>query len=428
MRVRLAVVPILLLALCMATASCRAPEPAVTLTIVGIDGATWKVIDPMLERGELPNVAALIRRGVRADLRSRQPLVSPPVWTTIATGVPRARHGIRGFLDSFGQLVSSLGRKAPALWTLASRGGRRAAVLGWWATYPAESIDGVVVSDRTLKTRQKSLRRTSGEAALRGTQDDRLAWPSDVLETIDALIATPPPGGDDLQDFDVVATMRLEDATTVRSLLRLRESHGPFDLECILLRGVDPVSHHFWNLHEPDAPMYRPKDRPTPEELARTGDPVEAHYRFVDGLIGEILRASSDDHAIVLVSDHGFEAGYQGFRTGRRLVGRHSSPEAEVGIFVAAGRPFVAGARLAEATILDVAPTVLRVLDLPVAEDLAGRVIAEALDPAWLARHPQRSVAHYEGPPNDVRDPEAGSRAGGDDVLEEELRSLGYIE
>ena len=397
------------------------------VSVVGIDGATWRVIDPLFARGELPNLARLVDDGVRARLVSRRPLISPAVWTTIATGVSRLEHRILDFRGPGGLLVSSRDRRAPALWTLASRSGLRSAVIGWWATYPAESIDGVIVSDRALKTRQKSMRRVTGRASLRGTEVRRLVHPPDAFEAFHELLSAPVPGGDDLEDFDVVATMRLEDATIARSLLALRGSHGPFDLELLLLRGVDPVSHHFWQYHEPDASAYEDADRPRADEVAQLGATVEDHYRYVDGLLGE-LRDDGPDRVVLVLSDHGFEAGYQGFRAGAVLMGTHTSEEAARGILVAAGGPFRRGIALGEVSIFDVAPTLLRLLDLPVAETLTGHVLEEALDPGWLGARPAQSVARYQGAPSDLSDPSGDPRSPAGEAMLLELRSLGYLE
>lgn len=75
----------------------NAVEEKLRVSIIGIDGATWRVINPMLAQGQLPNLSSLIEQGVRAPFRSEPPLFSPPIWTTIATGVSRAVHGLRRF-------------------------------------------------------------------------------------------------------------------------------------------------------------------------------------------------------------------------------------------------------------------------------------------------------------------------------------------
>jgi predicted AlkP superfamily phosphohydrolase/phosphomutase len=393
-------------------------RPSFTVTIVGIDGAAWRVIDPLLAEGALPNLAALIAGGVRGPLRSELPLISPPVWTTIATGVSRARHGIHGFTGP-GRIVMSLDRRAPALWTLASAAGIPTAVIGWWATYPAEVIDGVVVSERALKLREEDLGVVVGER--RGEAKlGNLVYPADALPRLEDILAAPSPTTGPLGE---AARMRTEDTSVARALERLRETMGPFGLELVLLRGVDVVSHHYWRFHEPDAAAYAPGERPTSEEVAEYGRVVRDHYRVVDGLLGGLASASRA-HAVLVISDHGFEAGHQPFGS-ETVSGTHKSEAALDGILVAAGGPLAVAKRVDGATILDVAPTVLHLLGLAVPAGLEGRVLTDAFDPGWLAEHPVRAGPAYSDLP--VTAPPASDR-GLENRLHDELRALGYVE
>ena len=78
------------------TLACAAPElpPPDRVLVVGLDGATNKLIDGLIEGGELPHLAALAREGVRASVRPERPILSPRIWTTFATGVAPQRHGV----------------------------------------------------------------------------------------------------------------------------------------------------------------------------------------------------------------------------------------------------------------------------------------------------------------------------------------------
>jgi len=419
-------VSLLLVAIGCAPAA-ETPSP-IRVSLIGIDGATWRVLDPMLERGELPHMARLIEAGVRGPLRSQKPLESPPVWTSIATGVSRDRHGIES-MQIGGELVSSRHRRWPALWKIASDAGLRAAVIGWWATYPAEHIEGVVVSERALKTREDDIRPLLA-SPVPDSELGALVYPPESLGSLsDLLFREAPHAPSDDEKQRVARTMRLEDETVVRSLLRLRERSGPFELEMILLRGVDPVSHFFWKFYEPGAAVYPAAERATPEELAAHGSTVEDHYRYVDSLLGELALEASSNHVILLLSDHGFEAGRQPFRSGTILSGTHLTNAARDGILVAAGGPFRQGVRLSGASILDVTPTILHLLGLPLAAGLEGRVWVAAFDQDWASAHPVQTVAAHPGAP--VALPEGPERAApgpGADALREELRALGYIE
>ena len=388
------------------------------VTIVGVDGAAWRVLDPLLARGELPNLARLIAAGVHGSLRSEIPLVSPAVWTTIATGVSRQRHGIRDFTVA-GRIAMSLDRRVPALWTFASAAGLRSALVVWWATYPAEMIEGVVVSERALKLRDEDLGFVLGER--RGDAKlGNLVHPSELLPKLKDVIAV---GAPQEGPRAVQKRMSAEDAIVARTLLRLRQTMGPFALEMILMRGVDVVSHHYWKFHEPDAAAYSAAERPTREEVEQYGGVIADHYRVVDGLLAE-LGGPSPNHVVIVLSDHGFEAGHQPFGDGT-VSGTHKSEAALDGILVAAGGPLAAGRRIEGASILDVAPTVLQLLGLPIPADLEGHVLGAAFDPAWLAEHPVRTGPAFDG--YAVTAPAEGGH-GLDERLREELRALGYVE
>src|SRR5262245_41908631 len=99
------------------------PRSHARVLLVGLDGADWRVLQPRLDRGEMPNLGGLIQRGTSGPLRSIEPLISPPIWTSIATGVKPERHGITWFMsdtDRPGERVpitSSL-RKVKAFWNI----------------------------------------------------------------------------------------------------------------------------------------------------------------------------------------------------------------------------------------------------------------------------------------------------------------------
>ena len=93
------------------------------LLLVGWDAVDWKVIDPLLARGQMPNLAGLIAAGVRGNNATIYPPLSPMVWTSIATGKRPTKHGIHGFTEPTedGMAVrpaSNLGRKTKAFWNI----------------------------------------------------------------------------------------------------------------------------------------------------------------------------------------------------------------------------------------------------------------------------------------------------------------------
>lgn len=98
------------------------------LLLIGWDAADWKIALPLMERGEMPNLARLVERGVMGDLATMRPVLSPILWNTIATGQRPERHGILGFAEVDERLgearaVSSLSRKCKALWNMVTQAG-----------------------------------------------------------------------------------------------------------------------------------------------------------------------------------------------------------------------------------------------------------------------------------------------------------------
>jgi predicted AlkP superfamily phosphohydrolase/phosphomutase len=120
--------------------------------LIGWDAADWKVIHPLMDAGQMPNVRGLVDRGSMAQLATLRPPLSPMLWTSIATGKRPFKHGIHGFSeptpDGRGvQPVTILSRKSKAVWNILSQNGLRSVVVGWWPSHPAEPIQGVIVSD-----------------------------------------------------------------------------------------------------------------------------------------------------------------------------------------------------------------------------------------------------------------------------------------
>jgi predicted AlkP superfamily phosphohydrolase/phosphomutase len=309
---------------CGSTASRPAPAPRTPVVVIGLDGATLRVMDPLLANNELPTLAALSARGAHGILESFPPGASPVVWTTIVTGVSPERHGIRGFLARqpgrpLAGTVPSTDRKVPALWNVASDAGLRVGVIGWWATWPAEAIHGFVVADTLVKTGEVDHGTTPPTLAPRLADVARAGPDPDVdLERIlgtephlacprwipgDAAsrsLAAVPPGS---KDGRLCEAIRRDLATTqIARTLLARERP---DVLFVYLKGIDTVSHAFWNDSFPgDAAWRRP---PPPEEVARYQGVVGGYYRLTDRLIGRILE-SSPRATVFVVSDHGFRA------------------------------------------------------------------------------------------------------------------------
>ena len=373
--------------------------------VLGIDGLERRLTDQMIGRGEMPHLQALLASAARGRLRAEPERVPAIVWTTIATGRGPEAHGIQAaearrvrglrialsFDADKGPFVSALGaaadllritrtqppsavlREVKAFWNVASDKGLRIGVVNWWATWPADPVNGYVVTDRAIFKLGK------------GGPLDREVYPPAAFEELRALL---PAGTDD--------RARTIDLFHAAAACALRGSNPP-DLEAVYLPGLDIFT------------MQQLGEAPASDlaSLDTRLSAVRAYYRFVDGLIGEAARERGPSELLVLVGDPG--------RLARGATGAE-------GTLAVVGAPVRAG-DLGPVSPRDVAPTVLHLLGMPVSRELDGRVIEAALTPDFRAHNPVRLVASYGRRPR-ARPAESEF----DRDMLEELKSLGYIQ
>src|SRR5689334_15774237 len=133
----------------------RAPrQPRVLL--IGFDGASWNLMEPPLRSGKLPHFQKLIQEGSSASLHTLTPTWSPLLWTSIATGKRPEKHGINAMIQNDGTFtaLSDSGRITKAFWNILSERNISVGVVNWWLTWPAERVNGFIVSDKYRRTRK----------------------------------------------------------------------------------------------------------------------------------------------------------------------------------------------------------------------------------------------------------------------------------
>lgn len=273
---------VLLLTVLAALCGCSG-EPAAPVThpivLVGIDGASWVAIRDLWDQDRLPHLRALADRGVGTDL---QPVadISPVIWTSFVTGVSPERHGIIDFLlpTTEGDVpVSSTVRKVPAIWNMLTTLGRRVAVLGWWASWPAEEVNGVVVSDRALKIREQGV------------------FPPEFVDRFDEVVDQIPQPLDDTLQAEIARQDEVI-GELARDLLREQ-----FDLTLVYLRGPDVVSHPYWKYFQ-----VQDSEEVDSERIDQFGERVPLAYEAVDRIVGELVAAAPAKTNFLITSDHGF--------------------------------------------------------------------------------------------------------------------------
>lgn len=251
--------------------------------IIGLDGATFDVLDKWVAAGHMPNLASLLERGCRGVLRSTFPPVTAPAWTTMTTGMGPGSHGVFGFLkweprSWRSRVVRSTDISFPRVWDLACEAGRTAGVLTVPVTYPAMPVDGFMVS-----------------GMLSPAPGPEMTYPRSLHDELvregAAPFEQPVP-----QDSSVLCARGLLDshkrfhAVTERMLGR----HSPDFLMCVF-RETDRSQHYFW----PYCAMADDADDP---EVA---DVIRELWFSMDRTIGLLLEHFGQDANYLVVSDHG---------------------------------------------------------------------------------------------------------------------------
>ncbi len=381
----------------LALMACEADAGRVQRSVifVGLDGADWQLLDEYLERGLMPNLARLVGEGHGGVLETEQPPLSPLLWTTMMTGVSPLEHRILDFTrrnpaSGAREPITSDERRAPAIWNMVEAAGGTVAVFGLWATYPAEPVAGLIVTDRlfaferveepppgavhpaALDGRAREIvvatEREVGFEALQAY----LPWLTEA-EYRQRLLASNP-------FSDPVAGLRRLLIET-RALHRLAREWLPRErprLAVVYLQGTDIVGHLF----APYAPPRQPSV--SAEDFERFRRVPEAYFHEIDAVLGEYRALAGDLGAtLMLASDHGFAwhegrpSSPTGFAAG--MAGRWHREE---GMYLLWGGGIEAtpghGAR---GGIRRVCSTLLALLGLPPGEGLAGPPLAGAAAP-----------------------------------------------
>jgi tetratricopeptide (TPR) repeat protein len=395
---------------------------------VGWDAADWSFIDPMMARGELPHLARLVARGVRSPLATLDPKLSPILWTTVATGKTGDKHGILNFVeaDPAGgglRLASSTSRRTKALWNILTQRGLHVNVVSWYASHPAEPISGLCVSNLFAQWRPHE----GGDWPM---ATGAVHPPSEVQAVAAMRVAPNSLGPERLTEFvpeaaacraegerrllDALAT-HLAQARSVHAASMHAVSRGPWDCTMVFHDMIDALGHHFMSYVPP-----RMKHVSMREFMLFSGV-MAAVYREQDRMLGELLDAAGERTTVILLSDHGFHNGHlrpemHGAAMSADRIAAEAAWHAPLGVLVMAGPGVRAGAKPVAPGLLDIAPTALALLGMPMGLDMDGRVLAGVIE-----RPAPAPIASWDAEPGD-----AGLHA--EDLRQDPFEAFGAIQ
>ncbi len=497
---------------------------------IGMDGASWNIILPLVKQGRVPHIKRLLDRGSWAGMQTCEPMASELVWTGIATGKTRDKHGIIDRLmedPESGEYVppSSNLRKAKAIWNILSENKKKVGVVNYMVTWPPEKVNGVLISGRKVSV--EDIAYSSKDLSSPPFAE---LCPKDEFEGFKKLktgLFSKVERDQFLPFLWLIEKVDNFGANFSRYLLRKQ----CFDFFCLYIQGIDIVSHYAWKYLFPEGFQVSGDDIEKYKEL------INNYYIWCDKVIGDMLSSGGSVDLVIIASDHGFKtranSGYiftnvdylleicgiakfkragqdiflkntpadiDSFAKNIRIIGSLSQGEfqaareraksvlgqitvketqdrlfatfsdtkkgfviklskiykrpnpsyhliikdkqykitdfimehifpgdhARPAVLIISGKHIRHNTQIKAANIYDIVPTILYYLGLPVARDMDGKVLVEAIKDSYLKKNPVKYIDTYET--QDRGDMiEKAVRSSDERLIKERMRSLGYI-
>lgn len=289
------------------------------LILCGIDGATWKVIRPMMDQGKLPDFEHLVQSGSSGSLRSFNPSYSPIIWTTIATGKMPDKHGVKKAFPTRHDI------KTLTIWDILEDQGERIGVFNWHVTWPPRPVNGFMVPGGwggMLKFEDAFPQELGFILKMRKVGQDNTLTYIELYKIFEKALRH----GMSIRSLMKVLSYYIkrryleeEILDAERSLMgqslfgdiymKLLQKFRP-SFSAVIFDTVDSVAHATWKYYEPN--KFKGADYKKAKKNRRF---VPDSYRYIDRFLGRILDFIDDNTIIIIVSDHGTRSATNGGTT-----------------------------------------------------------------------------------------------------------------
>jgi len=419
------------------------------LVVIGVDGLDARTVERLSGEGRLPNLSRLAKRGTFSEIRSIEPLISPTIWTSMGSGKLPARHGVWGW-ESWGgwgnRMIATEDIRVRRYWEILDEAGINCATIGWLLLAPVvPSQHGLTVSSKlvwNVKVGEISAAELSTDDL--GGVDAEVISPAAALDWAKPLIVTREDmANSPLKDQIPIVPLAVHPWARDEYVVRVTEEAAKRTHPRVLtayLKGVDELAHLFlafqdrglsrrllsnpsayaWDSTQvPDLDMPWEGQPIDDEKIALAGRVVDDYVAWTDAAIGRILSAMGGDPNVIIISDHGFEIEPLPFNA-RMSGGIPATDHRMEATVILSGPDFEPHGKLEAPSVMDLTPTILYMMNQPVAKDMDGRVLIEALrdhrEIAWrdtYENHPSQRQAYRDR----------------DETFEvERLKALGYIQ
>ena len=395
---------------------------APVVRMILLDGASLPFIRERVAAGQLGNFGKILDRGAIVPLATLKPTQPEPVWAAAATGKYPPKNGVRSSFiyrarpdDSvavnllpdycFAQGLTDLGfitatdagadtLRAKPLWSILADYGLASGVVRWPLTSPARATRGFIVSDRFERTSQSPMRLDDSTFASPTTAAELAREAFDATQFLPWPEALPDAGAASLSAAGI-ANARW-DRSYREALLTVS---APFfvSLSAVRYTGIDWLSHAYFAYTEP-ARLSSLMRNVSPAERRRLGGAVDRYYRWIDDQVGETIASLQPGDVLIVVSGFGMEVVSSATAVINLLLGEEQSGTHEAapeGFLMAFGANILAG-EYPRGAIVDVAPTVLYYLGVPIGRDMDGFARTDIFQRPFTLGRPITFIATHE--------------------------------
>jgi hypothetical protein len=394
------------------TRGAAAAGPRVVMLL--LDGAALDYVWPRTVAGRLPNFARLLENGAAIDLATVRPTAPEPVWAALATGTYPSKNGVRSASQYFvrgddrpltllpdhcfshvlvhlglirREANSSTALRSRPLWDILGDAGVSTGVVRWPLTYPSPPVRGFMVSDRFHDLLGSLLE-----------LDDRAVYPSDALPVARDAFVEPVDPSDQLPAVDLASADQTPEASAglrdyyYGRAMRDLGARWPTRFTALRYQGLDTAGHYNLRHTQP-----REFGGASEDERRRGVQTIDRYYLYIDVKIGELIATLAPDDLLLVVSGFGMQPPNRLKQVLARVIGDPMSgthERAPDGFLLAYGSAVQPGRRR-RGSIVDVTPTVLYYLGLPVARDMDGYARADLFRATFTAGRPVAFVPTY---------------------------------
>ncbi|MDT0559040.1 alkaline phosphatase family protein [Ichthyenterobacterium sp. W332] len=402
------------------------------LLVIGWDAADWKIIWPLIANGQMPTLKKMIQNGVHGNMSTMNPPYSPMLWSSVVTGKTPDKHGVLGFIevmeDNKGvRPVTTNSRKARTVWNILHHKGFKSNLVGWWPSFPAEPINGVVITDKFQKVsidpkKRKPLEKgTIHPESLVTDFKDLIMFPQEV--TSEHILPFIPLAAKIDQEKNnglfPAGKVLAENVSIHNAATRLLRTTN-WDFMAIYYDLIDHFCHSYMKFHPPKLKGVNQ------DQYEIFKDAVAGAYRFQDMMLERTLELVDDDTTVIIMSDHGFESGNKRLINMPKVQAAAAMDHRQFGMFVATGPNIKKNQKVYGLGLIDIAPTILNHFNLPVGRDMDGKVALE------IFKNPNKieyvdSWENIKGDFGELKDKESLDVFSDEETMQQ-LIELGYID